>query len=167
MADTIKRDEVIEKLQGAIDTEHAIVICCGHLTSLIKNGRIRDKFRSISAAAKANQELLSERLVTIGVKDFVLGWKCTYCKMSPEAFSLKGAIELGLEVTATTIRFYKDLLRLSDNIEDKKLFKRLLKAKTEQRGFLKSERRFPHRDEDRQNLATTYCIPEVISKLWK
>ena len=121
----------------------------------------------MSNFSEAYQNLLEERLKSLGRDDFTEKNKCDLCKIDPERFSLIGAIDLGLEVAAIAIKFYNDLLRSSDNAEDKRLFKRLLREKKAQRGLLKAEKKFPRTDEDKQSFIDTYCIPEVISKLWK
>lgn len=164
---TRNKDKLTEKLQGAIDTEYTMSTCCNYLASLIKNGRIRNKFRSFSDEAKTNKGLLLDRLDSLGVTNFVVEDKCKFCKINPESFSLIGAVNLGLEVVNTAIKFYKDLLDFGDDIEDKKLFNKLLREKNKQRNFLKKEKKFVRKDEGKFNFIDDYCIPVVISKLWK
>lgn len=161
------KGKVIEKLKSVICTEHTIHTNYNRLVSLIKNGRIRDKLRSHSTAAKRNKNLLIEQLNSLGVNSYVAESPCKFCKITPEDFSLIGALDLGLEVTTVAIKFYRDLLHLSDDVEKKDLFKRLLKDKITQKNFLKREKRFPHRNKKESDLIYNYCIPEVISKLWR
>ena len=59
------------------------------------------------------------------------------------------------------------MLELSSNLEDKRFFGKLLKEKTEQSNFLKKEKRFEREDRDKTNFIDYYCMPEVISKIWK
>ena len=165
--DRINKDKLIAELQRAIDAENTISICYSRLVSLIKNGRIRNKFRIFSDQAKTNRELLTRQLESIGMNNFTLENKCRDCRISPEGFSLIGAVELGLEATNAAIKFYKRLSGLSSNLEDKRLFKKIQKDKIEQRLFLKKEREFSHKDEDSPSFINSYCIPEVISRLWK
>lgn len=161
------KNRITENLQDAIDTEHTVSFCFEYIASLIKNGRVRNKFCSFSELAKRNKDTLMECLKRQGVNNFVLEHKCKFCKLRPESFSLVGALNLGLEVVGASIKFYNDLLDLSYSDEDKTLFKRLKKEKIEQRVFLKKESRFVQEKKSASDLITNYCIPEVISKLWK
>lgn len=110
---------------------------------------------------------MTDYLKRCGVSNFVLEHKCKFCKLKPESFSLLGALNLGLEVAGASIKFYNDLLDLSYSEEDKILFKRIKKDKIEQRNFLKKESRFVQDYKAKSDFITDYCIPEVISKLWK
>lgn len=156
-----------DELQNAIDAENAMSICYNRLASLIKNGRIRNKFRAFSEEAKTDKELLIQSLKNLGVDNFVLDNKCTFCKINAESFSLIGAIELGLEAASAATKFYKRLLGLAKGPDDKKLFKKLQKEKNVQRVFLKKEKAFSSKKEDSPNFIENYCIPNVISMLWK
>ena len=164
---SIKKDRLIAQLKHAIDAENTISICYSHLASLIKNGRIRNRFRAFSGEANTDKELLSRQLKNRGVNDFVQENKCKICRINPESFSLIGAVNLGLEITNEATRFYKHLSGLSINPEDKRLFKRLQREKIKQRVFLKREREFSSKDENRPNLIDNYCIPKAVSTLWK
>lgn len=161
------RDRLVELIEGAIDTEYTMSICCWRLSLLIKNGRVRKKFRDISGLAKRNENLLMKHLSNLGVDDFILKNKCKFCKVDPASFSTFGALELGMEIVNIAIKFYKALLEYADNKEDAKLFKGLLIEKVQQKGFLKKEKGFNHEDEVIFNRIRQFCIPEVISKLWK
>ena len=156
-----------EKLQSAIDIERISAKCCCHLSSLIKNGKIRSKFFVMSEVAKVNEALLCDYLRQLGITHFISEERCKYCKINPESFSLLGAINLGLEITEAAITHYKDLVTLVACSEDKKIFKKLLKEKDEQRDFLKKERKFVHEKEDKNQFdcIMNYCIPKVISKI--
>lgn len=163
----ISKENLVEDLERAIDAENTTSICYKHLASLIKNGRIRNKFYSFSEAARLSKDFLTSRLGSLGKSDFVLEEKCTFCKINPESFSLEGAINLGLEITKAAADFYKRLLGLSRDEEYRKLFKKLLSEKSEQRNFLKKEKRFISSRGDKLDIIEDYCIPEVISSLWK
>ena len=84
--DRINKDKLIERLQCAIDAENTISICYNRLTSLIKNGRVRDRFRIFSDEAKTDKQLLINHLQSFGVNDVVQENKCTSCKINPEVF---------------------------------------------------------------------------------
>lgn len=158
------RTRFIGKLKGAINTEQTMGFCYMHLASLIKNGRIKNTLSSYSDVARHNESLLVERLQREGDTTFVSQHHCDPCQANVESFSVSGAINLGLEITDIAIKFYKDLLELSKP-EDRKLFKELWKEKCSQKEFLKKEKKFGHKDV--MNFTQNYCIPEVISKLWK
>jgi rubrerythrin len=157
----------IEQLHNALDAENIIPDCFKHLSALIKNGRIRNSFISFSEAAKNNQRLLKDRLSNLGAKDFVSQDKCTFCKIKTESFSLSGALNLGLEANSAAIKFYKNLLTVTKSEEDKKLFNSLIKEKNQQQDFLKKEKKFLRKEEDKLSLIDSYCITEVIAKLWR
>lgn len=161
------KGKLVENLQTAIDAEQTASSCFGYIASLIKNGRIRAKFYSFVESAKKNKALLTGCLNNAGVTDFVLVDKCKFCKLKPESFSLFGALNLGLEITNASIKVYNDLLGLKLPAQDKSIFKELLKEKTQQRSFLKKEKKFAQDDKAKAEFINRYCIPEVIAKLWK
>ena len=99
MTEIKNKEKLIDQLQRAIDAENTTPVCYNRLATLIKNGRIRNRFRAFSNQANAD--------------------------------------------------------------------KKLLKEKDEQRNFLKKEKKFVHEGENKANFIYSYCIPEVISKLWK
>jgi len=157
----------IRELNNALDAENIIAGCFRHLSTLINNGRIRSSFVSFSETAKNNQSLLKERLNNLGARDFVAQNKCAFCKINAESFSLSGALNLGLEANKAAIKFYKNLLAESKSEEDKKLFNSLIKEKVLHQDFLKKEKRFLRKEEDNLGLIDSYCISEVIAKLWR
>ena len=156
-----------EQLQAAIEVEHTLSMCCNHLISLLRNGRVKNKFLVFSDSAKKNETVLMGRLKKLGTSDFIAKDKCPSCKVNPTNFSLVGAINLGLEIVSVAMRCYKHLANSSGDSQDKRLFKRLLKEKTQQRDFLKKEREFDHQDEFKLRFIEEYCISEIISRLWE
>jgi len=165
IADTLKtRDRFVELIEGVIDTEYTMSICCRRLSLLIKNGRARKKFYDISEVAKRNENLLMRRLSNLGVADFILKNKCKFCKVNPESFSTLGALELGMEIVSIAIRFYRALLKYADTKEDIKLFNDLLTEKVQEKKFLKKEKGFRHADKVMFNSIRQFCIPEGYGK---
>jgi hypothetical protein len=158
---------LIEKLQMASEAERVIAKCCGHLANLIKNGRVRNKFFSISEVARTNEKLLRNRLREFGENHFIPEERCKYCKVEPESFSLFGALNLGVEITSTVMAHYKNLVALAMTSKDKKVFKELLREKSGQKHFLKKELRFINEKEEKNQLDCigNYCIPKIISKI--
>jgi rubrerythrin len=161
------RDKLVERLQSAIDAENTTFACCRRLASIIKNGRIRNRFYSFAESARADDKLLRGQLNKLGINNFDLEERCRFCKIDPEGFSLSGAINLGLEVTRVAIISYRDLCKLSDTQKDKRLFKRLLEEKTRQNVFLKKEKGFVRKQDKNLSCIDNYCIPEIISRLSK
>jgi rubrerythrin len=161
------QQKLIEKLQNAIDAENTLSKCCGHLFSLIRNGRIRSQFQKFSEVAKENIEMLRDCLKDLCVENFMPQDKCKYCKIDPESFSLQGAINLGLEIINACIKFYKELANLSRDKENRNLFDELTREKINQRNFLKKENEFIDKKDYKSSIVNYHCIPEVASKLWK
>lgn len=159
------RLELIEKIQGTIDAEYSFATCCRHLASLIKNGRIRGHFLSFVDTAEANLKLLFDYLEGLGVNNFVLKDKCQFCKITPESFSLIGAINFSLEILSVAERNYKGLVAKATKPGDDKLFRELLKEKIAQKDLLKKEKKFNEERTDRFNTIEKFCIPHVISRL--
>ena len=159
-------DKLTENLHGAIASEHITSFCFGHIASLIKNGRVRAKFFTFAGLAKKDKESLLGRLSNFGITNFVLEDKCELCRLKPESFSLVGALNLGLELTSASLKFYNELLALTSRLEDKNLFRELIKEKTQQKDFLKKEKKFTRLDKATSDFISSYCIPEVAAKLW-
>lgn len=155
-----------ENLHGAIASEHVASFCFKYIASLTKNGRVRARFYTFAELAKNDKESLVGRLSNFGITDFVLEDKCELCKLKPESFSLAGALNLGLELTSASLKFYNELLNISERLEDKNLFRELIKEKNEQKNFLKKEKKFAHPDKVTSDFISSYCIPEVAAKLW-
>ncbi|UCC94556.1 MAG: hypothetical protein JSW40_07025 [Candidatus Omnitrophota bacterium] len=162
MKNTAIKNETVEKLKGVINAENTLSSCCERLSHLIKNGRIKDQFRMLSATAQLNEKLLIGRLSHLGVDTFMVGEKCKSCRVNPDSFSLLGAINLGIEITGIAIKFYRDLYAMSTQ-EEKKLFTKLLKEKIQQRDALKKERRFDHKN--KENFIDQYCFSQIIPRL--
>ena len=156
----------VEQLHVVLDAEHAITRCLGHLSSLIKNGKIRNRFISFAETAQNNQRLLKDRLAGLGVEEIAEDRACHLCKVNPESFSLSGALNLGIELTNKASAFYRELLSSAQTEEDRRLFGTLMKEKHGQHGFLKKEKKFVRKEDDDLSLIDSYCIDEVISKLW-
>lgn len=165
MEEVFTKSRLIDRLKGAIDVESAMAFCYSHLGLLIKNGRIRRKFFLYAETSKEREKALLERLHKLGIKDFVLKEKCKFCKINPESFSLLGALNLGIDIVSVGIKFYKELVSLSDSLEDKKFFQRLLREKVKQRDFLRKERKVTR--PEKSSIIEYRCIPEIISRLWK
>lgn len=161
------KKEIIETMQNAVDAENMMHFCSSHLTSLIRNGRIKNKFSSFSESSKNNRDFLVKCLSDLGVDKYFPEEKCKFCNIKAESFSLLGAVNLGLEVTDAAIKTYKKLLELSETSDDKKKFKEILKEKDTEKASLKEEKKFISKEECKENFIESYCIPEVVSKLWK
>lgn len=158
---------LIEVFECTIDVERTMARCCEHLAQIIKNGQIRNKFSEMSKIARENERLLYSYLGQLGITLEAIEEHCKFCKLDPESFSLVGALNLGLEITGTAMRCYKDLAALPQVSSDKKFFKKLLKEKTGQNSFLKKEQRFIQEKQDKEQLDCigNYCIPKIISKV--
>ena len=160
------KGKIFESLKKAIDGEHSVSSCFKHISGLTKNGSIRSKFIDLARGSQRNKEALLKHLYSLGETDFVLEDKCHYCKLTPESFSLPGALSLGLEITGICADLYDGLSKLHSGSEDKDLFRRLLKEKNNQRRFLKKEKGFVEAKSD-SNFIMDFCIPHVVGRLLK
>ncbi|MDD2688728.1 MAG: hypothetical protein PHT41_01050 [Candidatus Omnitrophica bacterium] len=161
------QNSLIETLQHTVDAENMLHFCCSHIASLINNGRVRKEFSSFSSDAKENKDFLIEKLKNFGIKDSLPLDKCRFCEVKAESFSLLGAINLSLEVINAQIKLYKDLVKSADNKDDRGKFKVILERKNGQRAFLVNEKRFCSKPGDKLSFMDSYCIPEIVSQLWK
>ncbi len=153
-------------LQNAICLENATAVCCEHTAELIRNGKIRQRFGDISAAAKQNKQWLLKRFKETGVAAAPDTERhCSVCKLNPDNFSLDGAINLCLELTEGAISSYKKLSETTQNDGDREMFASFLEEKIQGRDFLKKEQQFS-REVPEVNLIDSFCIPNV-SKLVK
>jgi len=103
--------------------------------------------------------------VSLGIKNVGLGCECKSCKVDPEEFSLDGALNLGLEITEQATKFYKTLSKLSKEVEDRKLYKSLIKEKIEQKTYLKKEKKFYRSTRNTCNAIDDFCVPHITSRL--
>lgn len=156
----------IKQMHGVLDAENVSSLCFGHLSDLIKNGRVRKNFVLFSESSRNNQRLLKDRFVNPEIETFMNRQACEYCRLRPESFSLSGALNLGVELTQIAIKFYKDLESAADKEENRRLFKSIIAEKKRQLDFLKKEKKFMRREEDKSDFIDSHCIDEVISKLW-
>jgi len=151
----IDKSKLEEKLRCTMDIEAAISVCYSCIAGLIKNGRIRAQFKLFSNEANEDNKLLRRRLKTLEAHELNVESACKVYRLNPESFSLFGALRLCLEVTNAAMKFYKELLKITDDSEDKKLFAKLLKK----------EKKFSHREEN--SCIDNYCIPELMSRFLK
>ena len=155
-----------EYVQGALDAECLSRKCFGYCISLIRNARVKEYFQSFQDVAEYNFHCLTKYLSRVGQSDAESRQPyCVQCKLTPEDFSLYGAIELGIELTTASIQLYKRLLDKSENARDKEIFKDMLKEKIKQRNFLRHEQEFDH--ERKRSIIDDYCIPEILARLWR
>lgn len=169
MAEQIYKENqkgVSESLQQAIDVEQATSSCFRYISEMVKNGRIRNRFASFAEESEKNKEMLLQRLEALGYTDFVLEDKCRFCKLTPESFSLFGALNLGLEITDISSRIYNDLVSAYKASDDEVLFKRLLNEKKQLRSFLKKEKNFVE-VKSQPDFIMNFCIPHIAGKLAK
>ncbi len=161
------KDRFRVELEQAIDAEHTTTMLYSHLASIMRNGKVKNRFRGFSKNSENNKMLLSQRMQELGVKDFDITAKCSFCKLTPDSFSLLGAINIGYEITDAAIKFYKDLAGMARENEDRKLFRSIIKGKAKERDFLKNEKKFSSKKISRDEPASESYTPEVVYNLWK
>ena len=160
------QNKLIEKIEQSIDAENTLSHFYQHIASLTKNGKIRKRFRAFAESAKQNKEILSLHLEELGVRDFELENRCSFCQINPDSFSLNGALNLELEITRAATLFYKDLSNGSFNPDEKMLFRRLMREKKDQVAFIKKEKRLHEKDiEDHNSNNKDLTVPDIFSKL--
>ena len=157
-------DLLANELERAVCAENASFMCYSHLASAIKDGRIRNKLRFFSEKADKNRKFLTSNMKTINKEYSLPEAKCDFCNINCENFSIEGAINLGLELTNATARFYRGLLSLSSDSEKKKIIKKLLKEKIEEKKFLRKEKIFSHKIDETDDTANDVCIPNITEK---
>jgi hypothetical protein len=156
-------ETVVTKLDGLIDTEHAISRCFEHLASMIHNGRAKATFNSYAKTAKKNKDEFVRVFAKLGAPPALIEEKRSLCKIDPASFSLDGTLNLGMEIADIAMRYYDDLLALCDDEYDKSSLKEMRREKMHQRDTLKKERTFEHRDSPETDIAA----PEVVARLYK
>jgi rubrerythrin len=159
--------ERIEMLNNVIDAESTLANCCAHLSFLIHNGKIRQKFNQLANIARENIKTLHDYMRSEQMPPAMLENRCKYCKMKPESFSLEGAVSLGLELVSVCEALYKNLAKLATDRHSKTLFEELRKDKAAEKNFLKSEKKFIKEEKPSSCIINEYCIPEIASKFWK
>ena len=164
------RQHFIEALQNAIDAEHAICLCIGRISSMIKDviktDEEKHKLFSLAELSAKNKDLMLNYLRGLGKIDFILEDVCHLCKLNTESFSLAGALNLALELIEISKKYYSDLLKLSEGPHEKALFKSLFTQKQQQKSFLKKEIGVINGKEYSQFIIN-YCIPHIVAKLSK
>jgi len=159
-------DKYVTTVRDAACVERTMEKCCGHLSALIKNGRVRRRFSSVAQKAAANQQWLSQRLSGLQAAGPVNCAECKSCQLNPDNFSVHGAVKFGLELSALAINNYKELTGLAANPEERRLFQSFLKGKIKARDLLSKENEFTHEPAAAVDVIDSFCIPN-ISKLIK
>jgi hypothetical protein len=159
-------EALVHTIEEATGAEHIMSVCYSRIAALVKNGRVRAKLESFAAMAQANEDELIERFKCCVADKYLIEKKCKFCTVEPESFSLHGAINLGVEILETSIHLYRELAKKCEPEEDSELFKGLLEEKIKQKDFLMKEKKYTRVDQDTLDFVDTYCLPEVISKLW-
>ncbi|MCM8773161.1 MAG: hypothetical protein NC820_00255 [Candidatus Omnitrophica bacterium] len=90
--DTQIDSKLIDLFCSVVDVETLTHKCCTHLSTLVANGRVRNRLLRCAKYASRNKELIlkylsSQRFV------YVCKEKCEFCKIKPESFSILGAIK--------------------------------------------------------------------------
>ncbi len=131
-----------KKLRKAIEAEVKSGASYDCVASLVKNGKTRAQFLSFSKRVHGTKTMLCGRLKRLGANASELLEVCERQTFSPENFTLEGALNLGLEANATAIKCYRDLERLSEAVEEKAAFKKLVKEKALEKSKVKQEKKF-------------------------
>ena len=159
---------LVKELENAVCAENTSFICYKHLATLIKNGRIQNKLQNFSKKANENIRFLTADIKSIDVNYSVPKSNCKFCSTSLDNFSATGAINVGLELTKLTTKFYKGLLALTNDPVGKKKIEKVLKEKSEQKKFLEKEKQFIHKDvKSDSDFADQHCVREIASGFWK
>ncbi len=158
---------VVQKMHNVINAEDMTSKCFKYIAELIKNGRIKGKFLSLSRVAQTNRDSLKRVLEQSYIHNFSVEGKCEFCKLRPENFSLNGAVDFALEVTDYAVTYYKRLIKMCEDSALKKILQGMLKEKLEQRNLLKEERSFELKRAAQKDLLSCYCLPQIVSLLWK
>ncbi len=167
MTEKIKSEELLGILYNIIDAEFTTVHCCEHLADHIKNGKIKEKFHSFIKTANENREKLKFYFSKLGLNEYEAQRHCKFCRISPESFSLIGAINLQLEIINAAVNSYKKLLDVLSEKEVKHTIKEIIRTKLNEKNFLKKEKQFLENKATEQGIFSSYCIPDVATKLWR
>ncbi len=167
MEEEVRTAEILDILYNIIDAEFTTVHCCEHLADHIKNGRVKEEFYSFIKSANDSKEKLKNYFSYVGLDEYEARKHCKFCRISPESFSLIGAINLLLEIIGAAIRSYKKLLGVVSDKEIKHVIKEIIRTKVSQSNFLKREKRFLENKSAEKGIFFNYCIPDVAAKLWR
>lgn len=159
-----RREVFFDTLRRAAEAEHHLGKCGVHIALLIDNGKIREKFYKFVDSAKVAEEELYNIFKREGY-DFRIKSYCEFCRLKPESFSLEGAINLSVEIIEVTIKCYRKLIRFADK-KNRSLFTKFLKEKLRHRNALIKEKHFNH-NKGKGGVIEDFCLPYVISKLWR
>ena len=102
-------NKLIEALTHTIVVENTISICCGYISSLIKKGKMKSKFRFFSEITEINKEFLINHIIDLKAKDYTSDKKYNFCKADIEHFSLIGVVNLAMELVNVATKIYKIL----------------------------------------------------------
>ncbi|MDD5069455.1 MAG: ferritin-like domain-containing protein [Candidatus Omnitrophica bacterium] len=162
-----KKNISISLLSEIADAEHLAVNCFGHLSRLIKNGKIKVIFEEFEQKSEQNKQLILKTLIANGVNDFCNETPCKFCKINAESFSLFGATQVGLEIVGILINLYKKALNFAETETEKQVFQEILKDKIKQHSTLKKENMIiKTRENSLKNLGIfgTHCISNVMNR---
>jgi|GEM_PF-1735454 len=154
---------VFDKLWKVVDAEYTAASCFNYISGLIKNGRISVRFVDFAKKAEKNKKMFSALLGERGKKNVVFENTCELCKLTPQSFSLLGALNLGIELTRISEDLYARLSEEFLPMAYKDVFKRLSEEKHRQRNFLRKELRFVEATGG-SDFIMDVCIPYVVGK---
>ncbi len=136
------------QLKQAFYAEEAISRYYHDLASRVGNAGIRKECYLFSDTDTANKDELYKRLGQFQADKLTMENNDQPYSISPESFSLIGMINIGLEIVEQAIRCYQDLYNHS-TIEDKIFYADLIEEKKKERRFLRREKNFHDRFENR------------------
>jgi hypothetical protein len=156
--------DVIRKI---VDAQHVMGYCSVHLTTIIKNGKVRNRFAQMSSAVDIHRDILEKFCQLNGYSCTAPETACRYCGVKPESFSLIGALNIGVEVTTYLLDQYRKLESLVADPGDRKIFREIGGELSRQRNYLKAEQKYvvKKEQETEPTFMDSHCMPEILSRL--
>lgn len=156
-------------IEQIVDAQHVMGYCSTHLTGLIKNGKVKNRFSQMSRAAIAHRDILERFCSSFGLSCRPPQKACKFCDVKPESFSLIGALNIGVEVSTYLFERYRALASLVEDPGDRKIFREMAAELGKQRTYLKAEQKFAvgKQEEDEPTYMESSCMPQIISRLCK
>jgi hypothetical protein len=137
-----KTKDMIARIRVAAREEGFLSDCLKRLSEMIENDRACAQISAMSKRAMDNRRLLIGSLVGDDLNGFNTKGNCSFCRVGLESFSLSTAIGLCLELNASLLRHYGQLILTSLGRKENKMFRQLFRANVVERDVLRKEKDF-------------------------
>ncbi|MFA5038163.1 MAG: thioredoxin domain-containing protein [Candidatus Omnitrophota bacterium] len=141
-----KSSDLKDEFKSAIDLERSAALFYKYVFTNAKNGRMKERFRSMHHQAVSHAEVLEKKYREMTGESYAAA-KGPVSGLEPQRFSLLGALKASIRLEKMLLVFYKKLAKKKLRAPDKELFKQMARQENAHLKAVEKEKRFSQRKE--------------------